>query len=107
MFALFFSLYLAMFRGSWQPVTLNGISSVIKDAINAFGEILTSIFNNVNTPMTNLGDVLTQVEYTYTGAPLYLNVVSFILALITSIGIVVVAFKGIKRIFTIFFQGVR
>lgn len=106
MFALFYNLYLAMFSGRWNAFTLNGISTLNKTLINKLGELLTSIFNNVSTPLNDLGDIMLSIEST-SNSPLYLHLIALILATITSIGIVVMAVKGVKKAFGIFFMGIR
>lgn len=112
MFALFFSLYMSMFRGLWFNFSLTEIQNIMKPCLNGIGSFFTSLFNDVNTPMETLGDVLTANVNLYVDGflrafPTYMGLVAFVLALITSIGIVVVATKGIKKIFTVFFYGVR
>ena len=52
--------------------------------------------------MTNLGDLFNEnMEQSI------INIICFVLALITSISIVVLAVKGIKKVFGIFFMGIR
>lgn len=100
MFALFFSLYLSMFMGSWINPATRDIGLYINTLINKLGEVLTSLFNGTTSPVLDLGTTLTS---SYGGVPMYLSLVAFVLALITSIGIVVAAVKGIKKIFYVFF----
>lgn len=70
-----------------------------QSVLDALGTFVTSIFSDGN--------------YTTLGTDLFYNsinifyVTSLILALITSIGIVVLAVKGIKRVFGVFFMGIR
>lgn len=108
MFTLFFSLYFAMLRGTWQNIATNQIPALVKPVTNSIGEFLTSLFNNVDTPMSSLGDALFQEMAT--GGSYYMPfqaLVAVILALITSIGIVVMAVKGVKKAFGIFFMLMR
>lgn len=104
MFTLFFNLYYAMFRGVWQNYTINDLKNLLTNAFNGLGTFLTSIFNDSAT-MDTLGNVL--FESNITGAQPYMLVTSFVLASITSIGIVVMAVKGVKKAFGIFFMGLR
>lgn len=106
MFALFYSLYLAMFTGRWRAITLENMNSILKPIANAIGEFITSIFGD-NVSFSTLGDILFSGTNLDTTIPNSLALVAFILALITSIGIVVMAVKGIKKVFGIFFYGVK
>lgn len=96
MFVFFFSLYLAMFTGTWFNYSLNDVLEYVKVTANALGQLVTSVFGDLQ--MTNFGDLI----YNY-----YPELISIVLATITSIGIVIVATKGIKKLFTVFFYGVR
>lgn len=102
MFALFYNLYIAMFTGVWVQNDTSAIISQITRPFNVIGKFLTSIFNNVDTPMEDLGTTLFSNNTNY-----MLYLVSFVLALITSIGIVVMSVKGVKKAFGIFFMGIR
>ena len=108
MFALFFSLYYSMFTGTWANTNTSTIMQIMTKILNAFGIWTSSLFNNVDTPMSTLGDTIFGIS-PYTSIT-YQNIyvlVAFILALITCIGIVVMAVKGIKRVFSIFFMPIR
>lgn len=104
MLLLFINLYTAMFRGTWVNYQWNTYIERLRTFFNGFGEFLTSIFNNVDTPMTTLGNTMfpsSDMDFTL------IILVSTILALITSIGIVVMAVKGVKKAFGIFFGHIR
>lgn len=102
MYCLFYSLYVAMFIGSWQLFSWADVKTHLQAPLNDIGTFLTSLFNNVDNPFSTLGDAMFASYY-----PKFIYLAAFVLALITSIGIVVVATKGIKKIFTVFFYGVR
>ena len=102
MFLLFLNLYMAMFTGTWTNYQWQYWINYnhIKENVSLLGTFITSIFGD--NQMTNLGDLFNaNMEQSL------LNIVCFILALITSIGIVVLAVKGIKKVFGVFFMGIR
>lgn len=105
MFALFFSLYYAMLTGFWTNFDYGSIfqsgtaNTALKNVLNSFGKLLTSIFSDGLTYDTLGNDFINGGNV--------ISLLAFVLALITSIGIVVVAVKGIKRVFGVFFMGIR
>lgn len=101
MFLLFFNLYLAMFTGTWVNNSWSDIYYNAGQAFNSLGTFITSIFGDGN--FNGLGDAL----FANNDRIGLLMILSLVLATITSIGIVVVATKGIKKLFTVFFYGVR
>lgn len=107
MLGLFINLYLAMFTGRWNNIPgVLSYTAVLKDIFNGLGTFLTSIFGDAQ--MLNFGDVIaTTTVINFVEYPNWLVLISFVLALITSIGIVVMAVKGIKRVFSIFFMPIR
>ena len=102
MFALFFSLYYSMFTGSWTYYSNpNWIYQLIKNGVNGLGIFITSIFGD-NTTYTGFADNIlgSNLEGLY-------GIVALVLATITSIGIVIMAVKGVKKAFGIFFGLIR
>lgn len=100
MFSLFYSIYLALFTGFWESFTIDEACYNISRSVDGLGMFLTNIFGDGY--YDRLGDSLF-----YDGYNPFFSIVAFILALITSIGIVVAVIKAIKHIFTIFFEGLR
>ena len=109
MFALFLKLYVSMFTGEWVGNTSNNmLQSTFTPILKELGTFITSIFGD--NQMTNFGETLssyTSFGSNAVGVPNYLLLISLVLALITSIGIVVMAVKGVKKAFGIFFMGIR
>jgi hypothetical protein len=96
-----------MFSGQWSNVSWTQLfwqestpNTNMKNGLNSLGKLLTSIFNDGADAVTTFGN-----EMMNQGT--IISLVSFVLALITSIGIVVMAVKGIKRVFGVFFMGIR
>lgn len=105
MFALFYSLYYSLFKGSWTLYTFTEITLTTKTILNGLGTFLTSIFNDNANTYDTLGETI--VGSTFNNIPNILSLCALILALITSIGIVVMAVKGVKKAFGIFFGHIR
>lgn len=99
MFSLFFSLYLALFTGHWLYLDYYQVTGHMRNVFDGLGEFLTNIFGDGS--YNRLGATLFDSDETL------FFLISFILAIITTIGIIIVATKGIKRIFAIFFEGLR
>ena len=100
MFSFFFSLIASLFIGDWRYFTdLQQIGDRISNPLTGLGILVTSTFNNVTEPMINLSDYFGSMDIIY--------LVSFVMAVVVTIGVIVAVVNIIKRIFTIFFQGVR
>lgn len=117
MFGLFYALYLSLLHGEW----LGPIST--QDAIYAAENSLSTFFNALGRTLQNMSVGTGNVTNNNSIIAIYTNVANetslawqtmdvvqisaLVLALITSISVVVLAVKGIKHIFTIFFEGLR
>lgn len=99
MFGLFFSLYLALFTGEWVYMDYYRVTGFMRSVLDGLGEFITNIFGDGS--YNRLGATLFDSEETL------LFLISFVLATITVIGIAIFVVKGIKHIFTIFFEGLR
>lgn len=101
MFLLFLNLYMAMFSGVWRNYGMQTYISYLKPLFNDIGLFFTSIFGN--NQMTTLGDAIFANSSDFP----YFALIALVLATITSISIVIMAVKGIKKAFGIFFMGIR
>ena len=99
MFTLFFSMVVAMFTGDWYLYDFQEMSVLVKEPFGKVIEIITSLFNNVDSAVTNVDGLMGMFH----GAPYFVYLVSAIIALVISIGIILVALKVVKRLFTILF----
>lgn len=86
-----------MFTGTWISHTWQSWSQTFQPSMDVLGKFITSIFGD--STYTTLGTDLSDA--------MFLSIFANILTLITCIGIVVMAVKGIKRVFSIFFMGIR
>ena len=99
MFVLFFYLYRSMFLGSWSMYDLSAMNTMVNNSVTQVGRIVTSIFGDYSHQITDLGTTFQVSDL--------INLTSYILALITCIGIVWLSVKGIKKVFGVFFMGIR
>lgn len=121
MFGLFFSIIVSMFNGSWSSYSTseaiyrigNGIGHLFGNlcylfqsfGLNVHTEGLTDyneVINTYNGVSSNLSTSVTAgiKEVILESLP---DIVGGVIATIVTIGIIVVALKGIKRLFTILF----
>ena len=96
MYPFFYSLYLALFSGSWQLYTDAEARSALASAWEEISNWLMNLFG---------GHFATIQSFTWSVAPE--NIWSIVLAILTMSGVCFAVLKIIKRIFGIFFDGWR
>ena len=97
MYAFFFNLYTALFTGTWENQNYAVVSNLTKYAVNDLGTFLANIIggNHSDNYVMQLGDnTLRYVVITF------LSTITFISICLAVLGLV-------KKIFSIFFSGVR
>lgn len=114
MFALFFSLSLAFFYGDFQWFDTNGALAYFGNSLMNVGTFISHLltsFSPHTEAISNINDITDlynscasyvagDFSYISLGIP---SIVSGVIALVITIGIIVIALKAIKRLFTILF----
>lgn len=116
MFAFFYSIILALFNGEWYLLDTSEALGLIQQELSHLGKAIGSLLSafNIHTEALNSTQNIystlsmwnTAVEQAWNDVHV-LELVGGVVAFVVCVGVVVAVVNIIKRIFTIFFQGVR